>query len=639
MLPFFAAVVAAVAAPSPSASPIPQIVRVVTTDRSAEAISKTTRVTYVVNKQQIQQYGYRTIGDALSKVPGVELENYGAIGSNQSYGIRGSNTSQVLVLVNGMPAPGSLANSVNLGTFSTAGIDRVEIVEGGGSTLYGTGAVGGIINIITDHSTQANGLVRYGSFGDTEIQAGGAGFTIDRTWANNVYGLPSYTNLGTVEPTSRNNAQYGATTLRYSGEHTFGSITAELNASTEDEIIGSPGEYPYVSTTSLQNEVDNIAGLTLRHNGAQSTTTLQLGGEQQQIAYNCNELQEPSACFQPSQSLSVESRVSAYLRNAVDGGHNHIVYGADLSRGTVMANSGGAPAPFISPPPPPAVITAALAQSAAYVQDKFDFSKAFQAYGGLRGELDGSLGGAISPSVGIEADPAHGIAIKLNYATAFRAPNATELYYPAYGNPNLHPERSQVADATVYFSGSEANASLGWFTNHTNELIVSTFIGCFPPTSYNCIYLPENVDHAAIQGFTFDGSTRTRPGIGAALNVTDLYTARNLDTNARLPNDPVFTANIGLKFVPQPTGLFGGAEIWERVAGQRGTVDGTQPLFFQAAAYANLTAYVAFRVAPQFDFYLRGYNLGNDRYSDVTGFGLSGYPVPGRSFAIELRAR
>ncbi|HEY1428542.1 MAG TPA: TonB-dependent receptor plug domain-containing protein, partial [Candidatus Tumulicola sp.] len=230
MLPLFAAAVVAVASPNPSASasPIPQIVRVVTSDRSEEAISKSTRVTYVVTKEQIEKYGYRTIGDALTKVPGVEVENYGAIGANQSYGIRGSNSSQVLVLVDGMPAPGSFANTVNLGTFSTAGIDRVEIVEGGGSTLYGTGAVGGIINIITDHSTKTNALLRYGSFGDTEVQAGGAGFSVDRTWANNAYGLPSYTSYGAVEPTSRNNAQYGATTVRYSGAHAFGSITAEL---------------------------------------------------------------------------------------------------------------------------------------------------------------------------------------------------------------------------------------------------------------------------------------------------------------------------------------------------------------------------------------------------------------------------
>jgi vitamin B12 transporter len=637
MLPFFAAAVAAVASPVPSASPspIPQIVRVVTSDRSAEAISKATRVTYVVTKQQIKENGYRTIGDALTKVPGVEIESYGPVGSNQSFGIRGSNSSQVLVLVDGMPAPGGLANTVNLGTFSTAGIDRVEVVEGGGSTLYGTGAVGGIINILTDHSTQTNGLVHYGSFGDTEFQAGAEGFTIDRTYANNAYGLPSYTAYGTVMPTTRNNANYGATTLRYSGSKTFGTITAELNLSTADEIIGVPGFYPFVSTSSLQNEVDNIAGLTLHRNGAQSTTTLQLGGEQQQLAYNCNEIQEPEACFQPSQSVSVESRVSMYLRNAVDAGNQHLVYGIDLSRGTVMANGGGGPVvvPSGAPQPPPSS-TDALAQTAVYVQDNVDFSHSLHGYVGLRGERDGGLGGAISPSIGVEADLASGISFKGNYATAFRAPNASELYYPGFGNPNLQPERSQLVDATLHFTGGAGTASAGWFTTYSNDLIVSTLIECLPPSYYNCIYLPENVAHALRQGFTLDGATRPHGGISASFNATDLYTAENLTTNNRLPNDPVMTVNLGLKFVPARSGIFGGAEIWERVVGQRGNVDYTQPLFFQPAAYSNLTAYVDFRVAPKIDLYLRGYNLGDERYADV-----SGYPMPGRSFALELRTR
>ncbi|HEY1681645.1 MAG TPA: TonB-dependent receptor [Candidatus Tumulicola sp.] len=641
MLPFFAAAVAAVTSPVPSASPspIPQIVRVVTSDRSAEAISKATRVTYVVTKQQIKENGYRTIGSALTKLPGVEIESYGAIGSNVSFGIRGNNSAQVLVLVDGMPAPGGLAGSVNLGTFSTAGIDRIEVVEGGGSTLYGTGAVGGIINIITDRSTQSNGIARYGSFGDTEFQAGAEGLIIDRTYANNAFGLPSYTSFGTVMPTTRNNSNYGATTLRYSGSKTFGSITAEINLSTADEVIGSPGYYPYVSTTSLQNEVDNIAGLTLHHNGAQSTTTLQLGGTQQQLAYNCNETQEPFECGQPSQSLSFESRVTANLRNAVDAGNQHLVYGIDLSRGTVMANSGGAPVVVPSgAPQPPAVTTAGLAQTAAYVQDNVDFSRSLHAYAGIRGERDGAQGGAISPSVGIEADAGNGVALKVNYATAFRAPNASELYYPGYGNPNLQPERSQVADATLHFTGGAVTASAGWFSTRSNDLIVSTLIECLPPSYLNCIYLPENVAHALQQGFTLEGATRPHGGISASFNATDLYTAENLTSNTRLSNDPVMTVNLGLKFVPARSGIFGGAEIWERVVGQRGSVDYAQPLFFQPAAYSNLTAYVDFRVAPKINLYLRGYNLGNERYADV-GSPFGGYPMPGRSFALELQTR
>ena len=148
-------------------------------------------------------------------------------------------------------------------------------------------------------------------------------------------------------------------------------------------------------------------------------------------------------------------------------------------------------------------------------------------------------------------------------------------------------------------------------------MIVSTLIECLPPYYYNCIYLPENVAHALQQGFTLEGTTSPHAGISASFNATDLYTAENLTSNTRLLNDPVMTVNLGLTFVPARSGIFGGAEIWERVVGQRGTVDYTQPLFFQPAAYSNLTAYVDFRVAPKIDMYLRGYNLGDERYADV----------------------
>jgi vitamin B12 transporter len=635
MLVLIAAAVAAVSSPSPSpsASPIPQIAHVVTSDRSDEAITRATRVTYVVTQQQIQRYGYRTIGDAIAAVPAVEMESYGAIGANQSYGIRGSETAQVLVLVNGMPAPGSLSNTVNLGAFSTAGVERIEIVEGGGSTLYGQGSIGGIINIITNRQPATAGTLRYGSFDDRELRAAAYGFTFERIDSTNAYSLPSYTLFGTPLATTRENADYEATTLRYGGAHAFGTVDAELNLGIDSTHGGAPGFYPFVSTTSRQDEVDKDGTLTLRTHGKRSTTTLQLNGTAQQIAFDCNETVEPSACFQPSQSLSLESRVAADLRNTVDAGHQQIVYGIDLSRGTVQTNTGGATVPVApSATPPPPVSSAALAQTAAYVEDVADVTSTLRAYGGLRAERDGSLGGEISPSLGVEAAFSKTASLKLNYATAFRAPNASELYYPGYGNPNLHPERAQVGDVTFTDTSVLGGLSVGWFTNHTNDLIVPVLVQSYPQ-EYIYIYQPENIDHALMQGLTFDLKTRPYNGLSFALNATDLYTALNLSTHSRLPNDAVFTVNAGLQIAAAPSGAFGGAGISARIVGARGPIDQTQPLFFQPVAYTNLGAYVALRLAPHMSLYLRGYNLGSERYADVLG-----YPLPGRAFALELQA-
>jgi outer membrane cobalamin receptor len=299
-----------------------------------------------------------------------------------------------------------------------------------------------------------------------------------------------------------------------------------------------------------------------------------------------------------------------------------------------MTNTGGAAVPVApSATPPPPISSAALAQTAAYVEDVADLGRSLRVYAGVRAERDGALGGEVSPSLGFEASLSRTSSVKVNYATAFRAPNASELYYPGYGNPLLRPERARVGDVTFTDASVLGGASLGWFTNHTNDLIVPVLVKVYPK-QYVYIYAPENVDQAVMQGFTFDVKTRPYNGISVALNATDLYTALDASNGSRLPNDPVFAVNLGLQIAGAPKGAFGGAGITERLAGNRGPIDPGQPLFFQPVAYANLGAFVDLRLDRKLDLFVRGYNLGNERYADVAG-----YPLPGRAFALELRTR
>lgn len=619
--------------PSPRPTPIPEIAHVVTSDRSDEAITRATRVTYVVTRDEIERDGLRTVGAAIAALPGVEVESYGAIGANDSYGIRGSSSAQVLVLIDGLPAPGSFSNSVNLGTFSTAGVQRIEVVEGGGSTLFGAGAVGGIINVITQSGAAHSAALRWGSFDDREFQAAAAGFSVERVVSANAYPLPAYSTGGVAAPTVRQNADYEATTLRYGARRSIGTVDAELGLGIDSSHGGAPGFYPYVSTTSRQDEVDRDGVLTLRSHGRRSTTTLQIGATQQQIAFDCNESVDLS-CFQPSASLSLESRVSLDLRNGVDAGAHRLLYGFDLSRGTVMTNTGGASLPVApSATPPPPIASAALAQTAAYVEDVADLTRATRVYAGLRAERDGGLGGEISPSIGFDTALDPTLSVKANYATAFRAPNASELYYPGYGNPALRPERARVGDVTLTATGAAGQIALGWFTNRTDDLIVPVLVRSYP-SQYVFIYQPQNVDRALMQGFTLDARTQPHHGLTATLNVTDLYAAQDLTDQTRLPNDAVFTVNLGLQIAAARRGAFGGAGIAERLVGARGPVDFAQPAFFQPVAFADLNAYVDFRLNPRLNLIARGFDLGNERYAEV-----SGYPMPGRSYAIELQAK
>lgn len=605
-------------APTPSPSAPPQIVRVVTADRSNETLHNATRTTYVVTRDEIDRHGYRTIGDALATLPGVEITRYGPIGQNVSYGIRGSSSAQVLVLVNGLPAAGEFANSVQLGTATTAGVRRIEVVEGGGSTLYGTGAIGGIINVITESQyVPLNVKTAYGTFGDRELQVSAAGLTFERIVAANAFALPE----SAGNPSTRGNGDDESSTVRYGVDRKIGAIEASLRAGAESDRLGAAGFFPYLSPTSREDDVNENASATFTLDRARASTTLQLGGSRQQLAFYC-EASDPN-CFFSVPSLSTESRLDFSLRNALETLRDRLIYGIDLSRGNVREDSGAGA--------PDAIATASLSQSAAYVQETRPFANG-SAYVGLRGERDGSLGGEFSPSAGASVDFSPAFEIKANAATAFRAPNASELYFPGYGNPALRAERARVADVTLIDRRALGGITVGWFANTTNDLIVAQITGT--DASGNPIYHPENVDHASIRGLTFDVRTQPVHGIATSLTITDLYRALDVDTGARLPNDPVLTANLQLTLHAPATSAVEDAGVTFRTVGARAPLGSFEPYFAQAGSYTIVDAFARFRVARRALLAIRGYNLGNERYAEVAG-----YPMPGRTLAIELTTK
>ncbi len=576
--------------PSPSPSAPPQIAHVYTSDRTDETLSNAARTTYIVTRADIVRHGYRTIADALENIPGFEFSPYGAIGAQAQYGLRGNNTAQVLVLLDGMPAPGSFANSVELGLLPTTGVERVEVVEGGGSTLYGTGAIGGIINIITQRSAEQGATVRAGSFGDRSFELRTDHLQFSRIVARNDFTLPD----GTTRPDS----DYQSTALHANFGRRIGAFDAVARAEITSDRAGAPGPVEFTSLTSRETDLNAAANLTLTHKSAQAETTLQLGGTRQRITFACA-LTDPN-CFQLTESLDNEGRFDFGARNVVNGENEQLLYGIDLARGTVRGDAGGL------------FSVNSFAQTAVYVQQKFS-TRWGSVYAGLRAERDGSLGGEFSPSAGFVVHLSSETSLKGNIATAFRAPNASELYFPFFGNPALKPERAKVADLTLVDSRVLGGVSLGWFGNRTNNLIVTELID-----PVNFIFAPENVGHALIEGLTLDVHTRPMRGFTTSFNITDLYRAENLDTHVRLPDDPVLTANLGLDYAGDGFVQSFGASVHS--AGAHGP-----------AAYTRADAYLSVRAAPHALFTLRAYNFGNERYQAVSGF-----PMPGRTFAFEL---
>ncbi|MBV8725565.1 MAG: TonB-dependent receptor [Candidatus Eremiobacteraeota bacterium] len=629
MIPLVAAIAAS---PSPSPSPIPQIAHVVTSDRGQESAARAARTTYVVTAQQIARDGDRTIADALEKVPGVNVVRYGAFGSLTAVGIRGSSSQQVLVLMDGLPVAGVQIDDVNLEQYSVTGVNRIEVVEGGGSTLYGSGSVGGVINIITaTPSTHAAALASTGSFGESSYALTTPYLSWMRTYAANDYSV--------VNAPNRQNAQAGLTSLAGRYGKAVGAFNLTILGSINTAQAGAPGQLGSFSPTNEGTNVARNLQLDAEHSGARSTAELQLGVSSATLTDTCNTPVDsncPNSFFPtPSPSMTsnppyaqvlYDQRWMASLRNNVGDDHERIVYGVDVARGVARVDpgtGGGSPTAADNAP-----IFYDYAQTAAYGQAQWFWQRGSEIYAGLRAEHDGGVGGAYSPSLGGIFVFSKALQLRVNAGTAFRAPTAEELYYPGFSNPHLQPERERTGDATFVAPTSWGEARFGWFSLSGSNLIVS------PPP----LYVPENVGRASIQGLLLSLQARTLYHCVANLDVTNVYRAQDLASGLRIPGRaPVFAVGLGLRYEAPVNRRFDGFTIGVRAQGAQESPDpflAQRYAIYQPAAFTDLQAYVGYRITPLLVIGVRGENLGNDRYALYAG-----YPMPGRSVSIELRSR
>ena len=173
-----------------------------------------TRPVYVINREEIEAQGARTVKEALRFVPGILPDGTVGteIGGLSGQFIRGSNTGQVLILINGRPVNNLGSGGFDLSEITTDIVERVEVLPGGGSTLYGSDAIGGTINIITRRPTKditTTAQLRFGSYdlNEQSIQNSGKQGNVswllgyNRTRANNNfdYSIPEVDFDGTRE--------------------------------------------------------------------------------------------------------------------------------------------------------------------------------------------------------------------------------------------------------------------------------------------------------------------------------------------------------------------------------------------------------------------------------------------------------
>ncbi|HYK82714.1 MAG TPA: TonB-dependent receptor [Gemmatimonadales bacterium] len=490
---------------------------VVTATRLPTAADAVPAAVTVISGAALRAQGVSTVYDALREVPGAAVVQSGSFGAVTSLFLRGGQSDYVKVLVDGVPVnqPGGAFDFANL---TTANVERIEVVRGPASVLYGSDAVTGVVQIFTRRGVgagRADASVRGGTYGtlvwDAEAAGGGADasysfaasrFTTNGIYAfNNQYDNTVLSGLVRVAPDDRTEATLS---LRYDDNHFhFPTNSAgdtvdhrQFNYGSGPTIGLDIGHYfaPRLETRLLLALNETDGGLDDRPDNPADSTLFQ--------------------SLDNVRRASADLRANLYLRSGtvLTGG---AVLEQERDRGfDVCQTSFG---PCSSPP-----IDSSRWNAAVYAQAVTTLANGVALTGGVRVEDNQRFGTYATYRLGAVYRLAGGTRVRASAGTGFREPSFFENYSTGYsvGNPALRPEHSRSWELGVEQAVSRARATV--FATFFDQRFVDMidYNPAAPPNVPNY----ENVAGATVDGLECGARVTATSSLALALSYTYLST-------------------------------------------------------------------------------------------------------------------
>ncbi len=631
---------------SPEAAPASEQVVVTATGVPTPARQIAAGVT-VIDRATIEQRGYTDLVEALSTVPGLRVAQSGGAGSQASVFIRGTNSNHVLVLRDGIPIndPADPGGAFNFGDDTLNDIERIEIIRGPMSGLYGSGAIGGVINLITRKAagplhgevtlaggTQNTGLVRAnvsGSSGIWDLRATAEGLStqgFDQTPPReSVFTGESdgeREKLGTIElgvtPVDGTrvslmlrgrDAKYGYDeqgAVTYDGGNASGydaSVNGRLG------VVSHLFDDVWTTSVTLARIIDD-RHYTVTADAADpndDTADDTYHGRRNTIDWS-NTIRVPDMWHVDGAALTFGyQHINDNVSTNLDDSYSGYPY-ASVTRAHDDTDSG-----FLG--------------AQARVFDRLTLT------GQLREDATTIAGDAFTWRTGGVFDISE-IATRLraSYGTGFRAPALFDRYgvdSDGYvGNPNLRPEYSQgweagfSTDLPIPERLGAATAGVTYFDNRIHDLIELVY--AYP------LYTSENVQQARTKGIEATLTWRTAAWLTADLGYT--YTdARNLQTGALLLRRPENAGFADMRITPWPAFTIVPELTYTGQFADYITNDLGEPGFSPALARSGLIVNLnlTWQATPRVAVFIWGKNLGGSAFEPV-----SGYLTPGTSALI-----
>ena len=480
---------------SPSVFADDPITIVVTASRGAETVDESIAPVSIISREEIVSSGATDVAQVLTRVPGLIVSNNGGPGKTTSVFLRGTESDHVLVLVDGVRVGSATLGTTAFQDIPASIVEKIEVVRGPRSSLYGSDAIGGVIQIFTKKG--GDGIkptfsVSAGSNNAYEINAGISAGS-DKGWFNANVVDSSTDGINacrgdfsagcfTVEPDEDG---YDNTSFSLRG----GAALSE-NFSLEGGILNSEGENEFDG--SFQNEAESKtqaahvkATLKARDNWDSS---LQLSRSQDESE---NFINGAFASF-----FDTETTQLSWL-NDVLLGSNRVVAGIDYLDDEVDSNN-----PFAVSNRDNIGYFASFSSTVAETDIEVS----------LRSDDNEQFGTHTTGGVAVGRYLQNGNRVTASYGTAFKAPTFNELYFPNFGNPNLEEETSSSFDIGVSGGNNRSSWSVNLFQTEIDDLI-----------GFDAVtFLPVNINQAEILGVEVTASTVIAGwAVSAALTLQD----------------------------------------------------------------------------------------------------------------------
>ncbi len=532
--------------PSPQASPAAQLPPiVVTATRVAQPVSEVGTTVTVVDDSQIQAQKIDQVNDVLRQVPGVTLTQDGSPGTISDISIRGATAEQTLVLIDGVEVNPGSSGDFDLANLTTDNLDRVEVLRGAGGALYGSQAVGGVINFVSKEGQGAPqfSLLSEGGNRATQRQAE----TFSGSDGNLGYsGALSYFSTTGFRPINDSSDDLSGalrldyhldpdTTVRGFARYIRSNVSL-VNYSNflepDDPDAHQRGEFML-----FKGEIERQFGdrLVMRLDGSFVRNELRI-----------NNYPDPGDPAMESSDIPEETR-GANLEAVYTWAKNiRTVGGFDFQDRWLRSGDNFSEDGFTS-------ITAFHAQRqeyAGYIEQEVSLLDGhLLGTGGFRADGNSQFGEEVSPawSVAIPIAPA-GVTLRGSYSEGFRAPTFDELYYPDFGNPNLGPEISSEYDGGVTKTfGEDASITATYFSRRVHDLIVAV-----PCTSSPGCETAANASRVDVQGVELVPSVRILHDLtlsGSFTYLDETHAAQPAASNVKPIRVPKYSASALAQYI------------------------------------------------------------------------------------------